>query len=334
MEFSKFKFGQDDISRRLDKVIRIFANNLSLPEIYKSIRKGLIRVNNHKSKSEYRIQENDEIEIATFLLNKTGLSGNDNQKNHNDFSNEKMPEIVFENENILIVNKPYDVNVHGDENSLDKVIQQYFDNKSHEKSLSFKPGPLHRLDKKTTGLLAFSKSLEGARWFSENIQNHNIKKKYYGLVNGKIVSEEIWQDVIIEDDESKGFHKVIAKKITKNNMSQVSLEGADKIAETVATPLAYGSYDNDPVTLVEFNIKTGRKHQIRAQSSLHNHSLLGDTAYGSEKLKFGSQDFYLTAKELIFPKDNPLNIPCDLVINLPDDFIKILKHCGIKKNGV
>ena len=69
MEFSNFSTGKNDVSRRLDKVIRLFAENLSLPEIYKGIRKGLIKVNNKKTKSDYRIQENDTISIASFLLN-------------------------------------------------------------------------------------------------------------------------------------------------------------------------------------------------------------------------------------------------------------------------
>lgn len=324
MDFKEFSTGKNDISRRVDKVIRLFAPQLSLPEIYKGIRKGLIKINNHKTKSEYRILENDVISIAAFLLNKENNNIKDDARGSTALPLPKMPEIIFENSNILIINKPYNVNVHGDSNSLDKVIEKYYNEKPHEQSLSFKPGPLHRLDKKTTGLLAFSKSLEGAHWFSENIQNHKIQKKYYGLAQGILEKAQTWEDTISKiEDKTNKFHTVDVKET-----------GNDKTAVTMASPIAYGKLNNKKVTLVEYTIKTGRKHQIRAQSSLHKHPLLGDTAYGGEKIENSSQDFYLTARELIIPKDNPLGLPEKLKAKLPKSFINILKDCGIEKSGV
>lgn len=329
MDFRDFKTGKDDISRRLDKVIRLFASDLSLAEIYKAIRKGLIKVNNKKTKSDYRIQENDTISIAEFLFNKNENIINDKiEKNNKEQLN--MPEIVFENSHILIINKPYDVNVHGDINSLDKIIDNYYNSKNIKTSLSFKPGPLHRLDKKTTGLLAFSMSLEGAHWFSENIQNHTIQKKYYGLVEGLISKKEHWCDFISKEkdrENDKGFHKVQAT-------SKQGTFAKEENAETIVNPIESGKCNGKTVTLVEFHIKTGRKHQIRAQSSLHHHPLAGDLAYGGHKIKNSPQEFYLTAKELIFPKENPLGLPENLKVMLPKDFINVLNYCEIKKTGV
>lgn len=326
MEFKQFKIGQNDISRRLDKVIRVFSSSLSLPEIYKAIRKGFIKVNNKKIKQDYRINEGDVIYIASFLLNKENENVTESKVN----KSLPLPEIVFENEHLIIINKPYNVNVHGDETSLDKIIEQYYENNYSSSSLSFKPGPLHRLDRYTTGLLVFSKSLEGAHWFSENIKTHVIQKKYYGLATGYLKESEVWKDIIQKNDKDKeSFHKVTAKKL-----SSTSLLDDEKIAETIVRPLKYGKFNNIDVTLIEYTIKTGRKHQIRAQSSLHNHTLLGDCAYGSNKLHNGYQEFYLTAKELTFPKDNPLGLPEKIEIRLPKLFTKILKDCGIEKISV
>ena len=342
MDFQNFKTGNNDISRRLDKVIRIFAEDLSLAEIYKAIRKGFIKVNNKKIKSDYRIQKNDIISIAAFLTDKA----NNEKKESTNEESVKMPEIIFENEYILVINKPYDVNVHGDKTSLDKTIENYYNQKVHQASLSFKPGPLHRLDKKTTGLLAFSMNIEGARWFSENIKNHTIQKKYYGLIEGNLSRKEIWCDFISNERSDKicnmAFHKVNAilsdKKgeiYPKDNCNQhINKNEVKKQAETVVIPIGIGKYKDKDVTLAEFYIKTGRKHQIRAQSSLHKHPLLGDTAYGGKKINYGNRDFYLTAKELIFPKDNPLNLPEKLNIELEKSFINILEYCDIKKRGV
>ena len=82
-------------------------------------------------------------------------------------------QIIFQNEDFLFINKPYDIPVHGASNSLEKtVVDFYRNNFPQKKSISFTPGPVHRLDRKTTGILAFSMSLTGARWFSENIANH------------------------------------------------------------------------------------------------------------------------------------------------------------------
>ncbi len=87
----------------------------------------------------------------------------------------------------------------------------------------------------------------------------------------------------------------------------------------MAEPVLYGSFKGQKITLARIQIKTGRKHQIRAQSALHNHVLLGDSAYGS-KNKTPHKSFYLHAKTLEFPKDNPLGLPEKLEAPLPDSF--------------
>lgn len=324
MDFADFYTGKNDENRRIDKVIRIFAGSLTLSEIYKYIRKGLIKVNSKKVKSDYKIQSNDVINIASFIVN--------SRFNDVDFREDKelqknqMPEIVFENQHILIINKPYGVLVHGDSDSLDKIVQIYYKKKYSDNSLSFTPGPLHRIDKKTTGLLAFSMSLEGARWFSENIQNHIIQKKYFGLVQGEILHEELWIDEIKRNEDSINdkFHTVNINEGTSNDIDY-------KECITKIIPIQAGSYLGIPVTFVVFDIKTGRTHQIRAQSSLHKHPLLGDSAYGSKKITGFPQDFFLQAYALLFPEDNPLNMPCEIKINPNPNLMDVLKSCGITK---
>ena len=332
MDFKQFNTGTNDISRRLDKVIRVFASSLSLSEIYKGIRKGLIRVNNKKTKEDYRINEGDIIYIASFLLeNNKKLNTTPSVLQDNHKSLKVKLDIVFENEHLLIINKPYNINVHGDENSLDKIVDEYYKINNNTSSLSFRPGPLHRLDRKTTGLIAFSKSLEGAHWFTENIQNHVIEKKYLGLATNILDKTSHWVDIITKDDANgSSFHKVCAR--TLRNYEQIT--NKEKIADTTACPIAYGKFNGQNVTLVEYRIKTGRKHQIRSQSSLHGHALLGDTAYGSNRIGNMYQEFYLTAYSLSFPKENPLGLPEKIEIELNDNFINILKDCGINKSVV
>lgn len=309
MNFCDFYAGADDENRRLDRVIRIFAKNLSLPQIYSAIRKNLIRVNDKKTDSAYHLQKNDKISIAEFLINQENQKSENaqnekNQKSENskpekksDFSEEKFSKlIVFENEHILILNKPYNISVHDGKNNLNLMVCEYLQKDSRD-SLSFTPGPLHRLDKQTTGLIAFSKSIEGARWFSKEIQCHSIKKKYLGIAQGKLEKTETWEDEIPQD------------------------------AKTIATPLSHSFYKKNEISLVEFSILTGRKHQIRIQSQIHKIPLLGDERYGAQKQNSLPRNFFLHAKLLQFP-ENPLNLPPEIECPLAPDFKSFLEQCN------
>ena len=320
MDFLEFNAGIDDNDRRIDKVLRNFIKDVPLSSIYKYIRKNLIKINNKKTTQDYRVKTGDIISIAAFIINdfSENQSESNNLQKNEETTLKKDLEIIFQNKDILILNKPYDVLVHGSDNSLDKQVENYYKkiNQNKSKSLSFTPGPLHRLDRKTTGLLSFSLSLNGARWFSENIKNHTIQKKYVSVVQNKLLHQEEWIDYIEKksDKDNSKFHKVEVSKLKENDEQKKCI--------TKITPVKYGKYKNKDITFVEIEIKTGRMHQIRAQASLHNHPLLGDTAYGGLKLEDFSQDFFLHAKELIFPSENPINLPKTVNATLPQPFLE------------
>lgn len=320
MDFLEFNTGINDNDRRIDKVLRNFIKDVPLSSIYKYIRKNLIKINNKKTTQDYRVKTGDIISIAAFIINdfSENQSESNNLQKNEENTFQKDLKIVFQNEDILILNKPYDVLVHGSDNSLDKQVENYYKkiNQNKSKSLSFTPGPLHRLDRKTTGLLSFSLSLNGARWFSENIKNHTIQKKYVSVVQNKLLHQEEWIDYIEKksDKDNSKFHKVEVSKLKENDEQKKCI--------TKITPVKYGKYKNKDITFVEIEIKTGRMHQIRAQASLHNHPLLGDTAYGGLKLEDFSQDFFLHAKELIFPSENPINLPKTVNATLPQPFLE------------
>ena len=324
MDFTDFTAGKNDEGRRLDRILRIFLSDKSLGDIYKLLRKGLIRLNQKKCKPETHVSSGDIISIASFLLENNDVKNNDIKnndiKNNDIYGSKKIANhdlnIVFENEHLLIIDKPYGRSVHGnDADSLEQEVTAYYQSTKKEiyDSISFRPGPLHRLDRNTTGLLVFSMSLKGAHWFSEGIKNHTVAKKYYGIAEGKLSECEHWEDYLTDSDETNGgFYTV---KQDDNGL----------LAETVAVPVSYGVYKGNSITLVEYSIKTGRKHQIRAQTSLHSHPLLGDTAYGSKNSLKGKRAFYLQAFELDFPKENPLGLPSKVQIPLSSDFNDILE---------
>lgn len=331
MNFRDFSAGKDDNDRRLDRVIRIFLKDKSLGEIYKLLRKGLIKVNQKKAKPDSHIFEGDIISIAEFLLanvseEKTEIESIKSASIDSQNLQENKPEIVFENSNLLIINKPYGRRVHessskyqkNNQISLDKEVLNYY--LYHKKdnindSLSFHPGPLHRLDRNTSGLLVFSMSLMGAKWFSESIKNHTVQKKYLGIAEGNLKECEDWEDLLADSDTpDDGFYTV-------------AQSDSGKKALTRARPIAHGHYKEKEITLIEYSIKTGRKHQIRAQSQIHGHPLLGDKAYGAKEEKNLKREYFLHAFSLTFPKDNPLGLPEEIKIPLPLDFEDLLSSC-------
>jgi 23S rRNA pseudouridine955/2504/2580 synthase len=309
MDFTLFTCGQQDINRRLDRIIEKIIPNLSYSLINKNIRTGFIRVNTKKVAQEYRIQMGDVISIASILLEK-------NQEKINIV--EEIPEIhfdtLFKNEYCWIINKPYNISVQSsqkNEYALDSQIRKMY---TKDNSLSFVPGPVHRLDKKTTGVLCFSQNLIGAQWLSKVIADKTVKKEYIAVVSGKvgkIGKKDVWIDSI---DDTK----------TQTSFKTVSIKKEGKEAITHITPLAHGTYLGKPISLVHFDILTGRTHQIRVQSSFRGFSLLGDTAYGGFKIS-EKQDFFLHSFKLSFSKDNPLQLPEYIIAPLPlayEDFLK------------
>jgi 23S rRNA pseudouridine955/2504/2580 synthase len=310
MKFEKFEAGPGDNGRRADRVLRRFLPAASLSSVYSSIRKGLIRVNDKKIGADSRVFQGDILSVASFLLETQNTAA------ENVHAGYKFPyEIIFKNEHFLVLNKPYDIAVQGKNSIADDVAVYYASVKKNiPASLSFAPGPLHRLDRKTTGVLFFSWSLEGAQWFSDVIASHELGKKYIALVQGQLSSVYEWEDFIEKGaDGSSAFHTVRVVKTP---------EQGGKRAYTKVEPLEGGIYNDIPVTLVKVTIQTGRMHQIRAQSSFHGFPLLGDTAYGGTAVH-ENQDFFLHSYEVCVP-DNLLGLPASVKAGISTNFKKML----------
>lgn len=318
MHFVEFIVAADDDGKRFDRIARCVVSGAKLSSLYKEIRKGLVKLNGKKASPETRVKAGDKITVADFLLQDSCVfSGSENILAESEFPFS----VIFKNEAVLVIDKPYDVSVQPssqDAESVSKIVADF----SKNTSLSFTPAPLHRLDKRTTGILVCSQNIEGARWFSEQMSAHKIIKTYIALVEGDLKKTETWQDDILNDAESAGgknrFHTVATSPLDSKAMKSQNA----KRAVTKATPVSNGSYKGLPVSLVSFEIQTGRKHQIRAQAASHGFPLLCDTAYGARALPFG-QKLYLHAWKICFPA-NSLDIPRELTAPVPEKFQKIL----------
>ena len=237
-------------------------------------------------------------------------------------TDESALEILYEGNGLLAVNKPAGLAVHGPciGKSLEETVREYLEPKLIP-SLSFRPGPLHRLDRPSSGLIFFSTSLEGARFFSSLMRERKIKKYYLALLEGVIEKDEIWEDELSRD-----------KKTMKTVRAAKTLASSDekkerpKPALTSIKPLL----QNDKCSLVMAEIETGRTHQIRAQAAGHGHPLLGDKKYGGKALN-RSSGFMLHAWRLEFPSAIPLQVfnlqvPRVIEAPVPKAFLEKIKE--------
>ena len=304
MERKEWTLGADDAGRRLDRILRRLLAENSQGAILSALRKGLVRLNGKKAQASDLTQEGDLLSAAAFLLapNERGApneggspkGGRDSER----VQDQKAPPcpypIAFENEHLTFIDKPAGVPVHGEGS-----VAEYFAGQKTA-ALAFVPAPLHRLDKGTSGLLAVSKSLAGAQWFCKNIQSHEIKKFYWGIVLGRLDVQEEWND-------------------------ELEINGAKKSARTIATPLKHGAVGGKEITLVRFQIFTGRKRQIREQAAMRGHAILGDKAYGGAVAGASKNGgFFLRSMRMEFPR-NDLGLPPFLEAKEPQDFLAFFK---------
>ena len=328
MDFTDFAAGSDDGGRRVDRVLRRFLYDANLSSVYGALRKGLILVNARRVKPDARIESGDVVSIASFLLQNEKSSGSENTPVENRRENKAAPlpyTVVFANEHFLVIDKPYGAAVQGKNSIAEKIAAYYAASVPKEKrSLSFAAGPLHRLDKNTTGILFFSWSLEGAAWFSKELKAHRIRKKYIALVEGDMENECVWEDFIKKNDEPKALFYTV--RVVSGSTAGASVSAKDacaamhgaKRAITKAKPLCRASYKGRSVTLAEYEIETGRMHQIRAQSAFHGFPLLGDTAYGGSRID-EVRTFFLHAYEVRIG-ENPVGLPPVITSTLPAAF--------------
>jgi len=269
--------GDNDKGRRLDRILRKALPDHPLPLIHRLLRQGRVLIDGKPGKAQDRIDSGVKILIPSL---KDALKEDLRHRGKKDTEKElkiKL-EILWEGLGLIAVNKPAGLAVHGPE-SLDDMVNSYLLDKLPA-SLSFKPGPLHRLDKPSSGVVVFSASLEGARLFTSLMREHKVQKTYLAIVNGKLEKEALWQDELVRDEDRK-----------KTFISQAQ-SNKSKTAITKVKPLAM---ENNR-TLIQAEIETGRTHQIRAQAAFHGYPLAGDVKYGGK----GNGNFFLHAWKLEF----------------------------------
>ena len=272
-----------DENQRVDKYVRKYLNDAPLSFIYKLFRKKDVKINGHWVKQDYIVKENEKLTIyVTDEQLKEFVSTKEVKMK--DFPHE----IVYEDENILIVNKPRSLLVHGDENEKKNTLANdvlnylYFKGEynPNEKE-GFTPAPAHRLDRNTSGIVVFAKKLSDLQELELLFkEKENLEKHYYALVVGNLKKEERISAPLKKDPKTKTVRVTSLK------------DGGVESISIVKPVKNYKEY-----TLVDITLITGRTHQIRVHMSYINHPVVGDSKYGNflvnkkfkEEYKFENQ---------------------------------------------
>jgi len=300
----KLKAGPDDAGRRLDRVLRRILANLPLAAIYGGLRRGRILLNGRRARPEDRLSEGDEIAIdaeleAAGYAEKAPLKTVKNALENGRAEKEAVirPLVIFKNRDFLFLNKPAGIPSQG-YGGLDRLVQDAFEAEGGP-SLAFRPGPLHRLDRNTSGIICFSQSIDGARNFTGALRAGGMRKFYLALVEGRLDGAADWEDWLVRDEDRR-----------TSAVASGPEDGQAARAEASAFPLI--AEDGGSLVLVE--LKTGLTHQIRVQAASRGHPLEGDAKYGGGR---GAAGYLLHAWNLVFREGVLAELPRRLEAPLP-----------------
>lgn len=294
----QFIVTDEQANLRLDKVVANEYKELSRTNIQKLIEENRVLVNNKSQKASYKVSINDNIQIQEIHAKEIDLKP------------QNIPlDIIYEDDDIIVVNKQKGLVVHPANGNLDGTLVNAIMAICKD-SLSgiggeIRPGIVHRLDKDTSGLIIIAKNDKAHIHLSEQIKNREIKKVYIALVRGVIKENEATINMPI--GRSTKDRKKMA--VTKNGKNAITHFKVIK---------KYDKY-----TLVEVNIETGRTHQIRVHMSEIGYPIIGDIVYSNGKNPFGVEGQMLHASKLTF-KHPITNKELNLEAPLPKYFIDII----------
>ena len=301
----KFIINENDAGQRLDKFIKKAFLNIPNSLIYKFIRKKKIKTNNKRSYFDYILKLDDLVTVY-------GLDDFFTKKKFDVDSSKKLKlDVVFEDKNILILNKPSGVKTQPNSNKkdslIDLVVRYLIEKKEYfpEKENSFVPAFCTRLDFNTKGLIIAGKNAKTLRCLGELTKKGKIKKTYKCFVEG--VMEK-------KNDVLMGYWS----KDFKQNKVIITEKRREFSKKVVTEYFVLKQFEN--IAKLQVLIKSGKSHQIRAHMKQIGHPIVGDVKYGSKikkelqltccEIEFESENSilsYLNNKKIILNKNKSLN---------------------------
>ena len=294
--------------RRIDNYLSSRFKGLPRSRIYQMLRRGEVRINGGRVKPDYRLQQGDSLRLPPVTLDAA--------------PEKKAPpprlfalageSIVYEDKELLAINKPSGIAVHGgsglDYGLIDILRHIYKNNPDLQL--------IHRLDRETSGLLLLAKNPACLRKIHEQLRSNRVKKVYQALLVGNLDSPLIVVDAPLE------------KNIKQSGERMVSVTPSGKAAHT-----RFELQKNYPgVCLVRVEPGTGRTHQIRVHAKAMGHPVAGDSKYGDREVnkklrQRGLKRLFLHASRLELPEYRGKN-PLIIEAPLPDDLSRFLDNYG------
>jgi len=289
---------ENDENTRLDAYLA--SEEFSRSKIQKLIKDGAVLVNGTVKKPSYLLREGDKIELTLPEVLKIPAQ-------------DIALEIVYEDENMLVVNKPSGMLTHPTalerENTLVNALLHMFGANLSDINGELRPGILHRLDRHTSGLIMIAKNNAAHEFLSEQIKNRTITKKYRAVIKGNYPKDEETIDLPI-GRHPRQPHKMA---VTANGKESRTLL---KVIERLKN-----------ATYVDLTLITGRTHQIRAHMSHLKHPVYNDSLYGGTGTKIKTDEQVLQSYYLRFTKPFGDEI-IELEIEPDEKILKVLK--GVK----
>ena len=261
----ELEFKIDLQTGRIDKILADFMPKTSRSQIQAWIKGGNLSVNGEVVKANYKVQCGDTLKLTIPEAEKINVTA------------ENIPlDIVFEDDDLLVVNKPTGMVVHPSKGHLTGTLVNgllYHVNTLSEGTAYVRPGIVHRIDMDTSGLLVVAKTNEAHQKLAEQLENHTMEREYYALVHGVISHEDGTIDAPIARMHIDRKKRTVA-------------EGGKHAITHFEVVERFKNY-----TLVKLNLETGRTHQIRVHMKYIGHPVVGDPMYGPAETITGFGQF-------------------------------------------
>ena len=281
----KYIVSNEDKGKRLDIYLSDMQEDITRSYIKTLIKNGTILINNIvPNKSGYLLKENDIIEFDMPKEKEVEIEAQNIDL-----------DIVYEDEDIIIVNKEKGMVVHPANGNYEGTLVNAL-MYSHKDKLSsingmIRPGIVHRIDKDTSGILVIAKNDNAHKELSKQFKIHSINRKYIALVKGIVKEDEFTINLPIGRSIKDRKKMAVTQKNSRNATTHIKV---------------LKRYYNSSITMIEACLETGRTHQIRVHMSYKGYPLLGDEVYGRKDSKFKVEGQMLHAKVLgfIHPRTN------------------------------
>ena len=298
---NKFIVSEEYVGNRIDKYLSIVLTNFSRTRISSLIEEGNVFVNDKESKGSYKVKLNDEVSINIPEVKELEINKED------------IPlDIVYEDDDILIINKPQGMVVHPSnghyEHTLVNAILYHCHDLSGINGVT-RPGIVHRIDKDTSGLICVAKNDVAHHALAEQLKDHSMARTYTALVRGVIPENSGEINLPIGRDPNNRQKMGVTRTNSKEAITYFKVLKRFK-----------------EHTLVECHLKTGRTHQIRVHLSYIGYPVEGDPLYAGRKydtLYKNGQLLVATSLKLVHPSTHK---EMEFHIELPQYFVDILNQ--------